>query len=234
MVTEEQAIRRIIIGGLLLALTLLLVFTRIGLIPMPTPAGNATVAHIPAIIAGILGGPTIGLVVGLGFGFASFMNATVPMFRDPIVAILPRLFIGVSSAYVYAIARRASRQGLLAMLAVLVAFLALFSYEMALISQLLGVVGAVVTVIAAILAFRWMRTADVGVVAVAFAAAAGSLTNTVLVLGAATLRAYIPAPVAAGIGVTHGIPEVVVSAILTVAVVAALGYLSTRESGSKV
>ncbi|MBC7255965.1 MAG: ECF transporter S component, partial [Chloroflexi bacterium] len=88
-VASERAIRRVTTAGLLLAITLLLVFTSIGMFPVPTPAGHATIAHIPAIIGGILEGPLVGLLVGMGFGFASFARATIPMFKDPLVAIVP-------------------------------------------------------------------------------------------------------------------------------------------------
>ncbi|MBC7239190.1 MAG: hypothetical protein H5T71_03715, partial [Chloroflexi bacterium] len=47
-VASERAIRRVTTAGLLLAITLLLVFTSIGMFPVPTPAGHATIAHIPA------------------------------------------------------------------------------------------------------------------------------------------------------------------------------------------
>ncbi len=50
---QERAIRRIITAGLLLAITLLLAFTPVGFIPVPTPAGSATIAHIPTIIGGV-------------------------------------------------------------------------------------------------------------------------------------------------------------------------------------
>lgn len=233
MVSEEQSIRRIIIGGLLLAITLLLVLTRIGMIPMPTPAGNATVAHIPAIIGAVLAGPVVGLTISMGFGFASFMNAAIPMFRDPVVAIVPRLLIGPAAAWVYLAAKRASRTGLLAFLGALVVVLMVFSYEMSKTSMALGILGLVLSLAAALIAYRWVRQEEAEIIAIAVAAAAGSLTNTVLVLAAAVFRNYIAAPVAVGIGITHGIPEAVASAVITVAVVAAVRQIGTRRRGSR-
>ena len=53
------------------------------------------------------------------------------------------------------------------------------------------------------------------------AAAVGTLPNTILVLGMAVIRGYMAAGVALPVGVTHGLPEVVVAAIITVAVVVA-------------
>ncbi len=233
MVAEEQAIRRVIIGGILLAITLLLVFTRVGMIPMPTPAGNATIAHIPGIIGGILAGPGVGLLVSMGFGVASFLEATTPMFKDPIVAILPRLFIGVVAAYAYQGARKASRAGLMALLGVLVVVFLVFSYELSKTHLALGIVGGVLSLVAAAFAYRWVQREEAGVIAVAIAAAAGSLTNTVLVLAAAVARNYMPLPVAATVGVTHGVPEAVASAVITIAVVGAMGQVRTRQRGSR-
>ena len=57
--------------------------------------------HLPAILGGILEGPIVGALVGLIFGVYSFLNATNPMFADPLIAILPRIFIGVAAYYSY-------------------------------------------------------------------------------------------------------------------------------------
>lgn len=45
-------VRNIVIAGVLGAVAILLGVTRIGYIPVPTAAGNATIMHIPAIIGG--------------------------------------------------------------------------------------------------------------------------------------------------------------------------------------
>ena len=50
--------------------------------------------------------PLCGLFVGLIFGLTSFLRATNPAFADPLVSILPRLFIGVFAAYAFAALRR--------------------------------------------------------------------------------------------------------------------------------
>jgi uncharacterized membrane protein len=41
------------------------------------------------------------LLIGLIFGVFSFLRATNPIFADPIIAILPRLFIGIAAYYAY-------------------------------------------------------------------------------------------------------------------------------------
>jgi uncharacterized membrane protein len=101
-------VRNIVIAGVLGAIAILLGVTRLGYIPVPTAAGNATIMHIPAIIGGIMQGPVVGAIVGLIFGVSSFLNATVPLFKDPLVAILPRIFIGVMAWLVYVGIRRKS------------------------------------------------------------------------------------------------------------------------------
>ncbi|MBC7236660.1 MAG: ECF transporter S component [Chloroflexi bacterium] len=222
-------IRRIITAGLLLAITLLLVFTRVGMIPVPTPAANATVAHIPAIIGGILEGPLVGLVVGLGFGFASFMSASIPMFKDPLVAILPRLFIGVTASYAFAALRHANKTVLRIMTGLLWLLLILFSYQVTRNLLWLGIVLAVISSVLAAVIFWWLRREEAQIVGLAIAAGVGSMTNTVLVLTMAVVRGYIPFEAAVGIGITHGIPEVVASAVVVVAVVAALRQVGVRR-----
>lgn len=94
-------VRKIVIAGVLGAIAILLGVTRLGYIPVPTAAGNATIMHIPAVIGGIMEGPLVGLLIGLIFGVSSFFNATIPLFKDPLVAILPRLFIGVVAYLTY-------------------------------------------------------------------------------------------------------------------------------------
>lgn len=103
---KSLTVRDIVIAGVLGAVAILLGVTRLGYIPVPTAAGNATIMHIPAIIGGIMQGPVVGLIVGAIFGISSFLNATVPLFKDPLVAIFPRLFIGIVAWLVYVGLRR--------------------------------------------------------------------------------------------------------------------------------
>jgi uncharacterized membrane protein len=226
---DDRGIRRVVLAGFLLALTLLMVFTRLGMIPMPTPAGNATVAHIPAIIGGILEGPLVGLIVGMGFGFASFVNATVPMFKDPLVAIVPRLFIGVAAYWVYWGVRKASKKVLWGLAGASLLLLLLAAWQLGREQPILGVVWAVVALAVGVILFFWMRREDVALIRVGIAAGAGSLTNTVLVLGMGVVQKFITGPVALGIGITHGLPEMIVSALITIAVVAAIRNLGGRK-----
>ncbi|MCX7682882.1 MAG: ECF transporter S component [Anaerolineae bacterium] len=168
---DEEAVfpvRKIVTSGVLAAIAILLGWTRLGFIPVPTAAGHATIMHVPAIIGGIMEGWMVGGIVGTIFGLFSFINATVPLFKDPLVAILPRIFIGITPYFVYTGLKK--------------------------INEYLALV---------------------------IAAAVGTLTNTVLVLSMAVLRGYMAPGVALTVGVTHGVPEIIVAAIITVAVVVA-------------
>lgn len=89
---------RIVIAGVLAAITIILgVVPGLGFIPLPNAVGSATTEHIPTIVGGVIGGPIVGLVSGLIFGILSFTRATIPFFKDPLVAILPRIFIGLTA-----------------------------------------------------------------------------------------------------------------------------------------
>jgi uncharacterized membrane protein len=152
--------RQIAISGLLGAVAIILGITPLGFIPVPTPAGHATIMHVPAILGGILEGPVVGGIVGLIFGIYSFVRATSPFFADPIIAVIPRVLIGIVSYFTY----------------------------------------------------KYTRSPAV-------AAVLGTATNSVGVLGLVALKGYLPVPAAAGVVITHGIPEIVVAVVLTVMLV---------------
>lgn len=101
-------VRRIAVIGILSALTLALsLLPQIGYITIPGLGLQITIVHIPVIIAGIIEGPVVGAFVGLIFGLSSLYTAlTSPLpiafaFLNPLVSILPRIFIGVVSWYAY-------------------------------------------------------------------------------------------------------------------------------------
>src|SRR5438874_7789078 len=100
--------RRIVITGVLAAVAILLGITRLGFIPVPNISGNATIMHVPAIVGGVLEGPLVGLLVGGIFGLFSWLQATSPLFANPLVSVLPRLFIGVTAALTYMALRKSN------------------------------------------------------------------------------------------------------------------------------
>jgi uncharacterized membrane protein len=103
----DLSTREIVIAGVIGGVALFLGATRLGFIPVPIPfIGNATIMHIPAILGGAIEGPVVGLLTGGIFGIFSFLYADVPIFKDPIVAILPRLLIGVVAWAVFVSLRR--------------------------------------------------------------------------------------------------------------------------------
>lgn len=91
--------------GMLSAICVVLGLTGYGFIPLP--GAKATIMHIPVIIGSILGGPMVGMTIGLIFGIFSIMqNIMAPnllsfAFINPLVSVLPRVLIGLTSYYVY-------------------------------------------------------------------------------------------------------------------------------------
>ncbi len=89
------SVRQIVVAGILGGIAIFLGYTRLGFIPVPNLAGSATIMHVPAILGGALEGPVVGTIAGGIFGIFSFLTAEVPIFRNPLVSVLPRLVIGV-------------------------------------------------------------------------------------------------------------------------------------------
>ncbi|MEN9937629.1 MAG: hypothetical protein RLZZ387_4208 [Chloroflexota bacterium] len=93
--------RRIVVAGVLGAIAIVLGVTRWGFITLPNISGAATIMHIPVIIGAVLEGPVVGVLVGLIFGVFSMLNDTTGLFTNPMVSVLPRLVIGLTSWLVY-------------------------------------------------------------------------------------------------------------------------------------
>ncbi|KXG77909.1 Pantothenic acid transporter PanT [Fervidicola ferrireducens] len=94
-------VRTLAVAGVLGAISIVLGMTPLGFIPVPTAAGHATIMHIPAVLGGVLEGPVTGALAGLIFGLHSFIRVGSPIFADPVIAILPRIMIGVVAHYAY-------------------------------------------------------------------------------------------------------------------------------------
>lgn len=108
----------------LTAIMLVMAFTPLGYIPLPFM--NATTMHIPVIIGACLLGPGMGGALGGIFGITSVVKATIQPnitsfvftpfyslspefhggFQSLIVAILPRILIGVISGYAFLFLKR--------------------------------------------------------------------------------------------------------------------------------
>ena len=162
--------RRIVITGVLAAIAIILGLTGWGFIPVPNVSGSATIMHVPAIIGGVLEGNLVGLLVGGIFGVFSWLQAQSTgnaLFTNPLVSVVPRLFIGVVASRVY----------------------------------------------------RALRSKG-EIVALAVSGIFGTLTNTILVVGALILFGLIPAAVVPTL-IPQIIAEVIIATVITVAVVAA-------------
>ncbi|MDR1230899.1 MAG: ECF transporter S component [Spirochaetaceae bacterium] len=95
--STNRRVQKIAMTGVLSALVIVLGITGIGFVRIPPVA--ITVMHVPVIIGAILEGPVVGFAIGLLFGIFSLiqtaiMPGTEAAFLNPLISILPRLFIG--------------------------------------------------------------------------------------------------------------------------------------------
>lgn len=183
----QDRTRKIVVTGVLGAITIFLGLTRWGFIPW-FGGISLTIMHIPVIIGAVLEGPIVGLVIGLIFGVFSMIQAAVApnfptdvWFTNPLLSILPRLFIGPVAWLVWSGLKRWPVVGLIA------------------------------------------------------AGLAGSVTNTVLVLGMIGILGLLPWAAIGPVIVANGFPEAGVSAFLVLAVVAAFRQIRIgRRQGANI
>lgn len=103
----QKRTRKIVITGVLSAISIFLGLTRLGFIPWISGA-SLTIMQVPVIIGAILEGPIVGGVIGLLFGIFSLIQAAVAptgptdvWFTNPLLSIVPRLFIGPVAWLIY-------------------------------------------------------------------------------------------------------------------------------------
>lgn len=236
------------VAGILGAVAIVLGYTPLGLIPFPTPAANATTLHIPAIVAGILAGPVVGAFVGAIFGMISLLRHTTPAFGNPLIALGPRILIGIVAALVFSLLQHRYARILSAVALGAVIFTILgpgaarfeAAYRAGKIAPtwLITAYHSVAAVtapqpwfyLAAALAAAgiayWLLAGENA--APAAAAVAGTLTNTVGVLSLMVVLGFIPAGAAFVIGATHGLPEVLLAVLITVPVYRAVSSARGR------
>ena len=106
--TQSERIRRMVISAMLSAITAVLTFTPIGMIPLPPPLPSATMVHIPVLVAALVEGPSVGLIVGLVFGLCSCIRAwetgmvgLTLFFRNPLISVLPRLIVPLAAVGIW-------------------------------------------------------------------------------------------------------------------------------------
>ncbi|MDR2932388.1 MAG: ECF transporter S component [Oscillospiraceae bacterium] len=92
--------------AMLIALTVVMMLTPVGRIQLPII--SVTIAHIPILIAALVFGLYPGLAVALAFGLVSLFVALIapatlldPFFVNPLISILPRLLIPVTTYFSY-------------------------------------------------------------------------------------------------------------------------------------
>ncbi|MTI46512.1 ECF transporter S component [Sporosalibacterium faouarense] len=247
---KERALstRKMAIIGVLGGISMLLGLTPLGFIPVgPT---NATIMHIPVIIGAIIEGPIVGAMVGLIFGIFSLIRAftapTVisPVFYNPLVSILPRVLIGISAFYSYALFKRLGRKTSKVTL-VLIWGGTLYFLTRTLMSQInkytqgdLGIWSLFLTlgliilaILIGILSYKKLKNQALEVV---ISAALGTLTNTVGVLGMVYIlygRWFVEkiggditkvGKAIIGVGIANGIPETIVAMLIVTSVVMAI------------
>lgn len=103
---KKLTTRQLVIVSVMLAITLIMDYTPLGVIPLPIVA--ATITHLPTIVTGIILGPLAGAIVGTGMGCISMFRAMTrptsvlsPLFMNPLISIIPRIFIGIAAYYAY-------------------------------------------------------------------------------------------------------------------------------------
>lgn len=103
----QDRTRKIVITGVLSAISIFLGITRLGFIPWVSGA-SLTIMQVPVIIGAVLEGPVVGTIIGLIFGIFSLIQAAVAptgptdvWFVNPLLSILPRLFIGPVAWLIY-------------------------------------------------------------------------------------------------------------------------------------
>ncbi|HQI17625.1 MAG TPA: ECF transporter S component [Bacillota bacterium] len=237
-------VRKLVIVGVLGGVSAILGMTPLGFIPVgPT---RATIMHIPVIIGAIMEGPVVGALVGLIFGlFSVFQALTNPtpvsfVFLNPLVSIVPRVLIGITSYYVYtALSNLGNRKTLGILNVIWIAIIGYLSYgiykniENSQSPWLIAVNIALIAFTAAIafLANRKFRGKALDLV---ISAIVGTMTNTVLVLSMIYMiyaESFVksigqdPAlarKIIVGIGIANGIPETIIAILIVTSVVGAL------------
>ncbi|RKD33868.1 ECF transporter S component [Thermohalobacter berrensis] len=244
-------IRRMAIIGVLGGISAILGLTPIGFIPVgPT---RATIMHIPVIIGAIMEGPLVGAMVGAIFGLFSIIQAiTNPtpisfVFLNPLVSVLPRILIGITAYYSYIFFKKLGNKASIASLTVMWG-LALAYLVKNLISGLNQDISStnlflngLLILLSILIGYFSYKKMKVKAIEVVIAAAIGTLTNTIGVLSMIyTLYAEsfvekiganpeVAGKVILGIGLTNGLPEIIIAMIIVTSVVMSLKRKIPRE-----
>ena len=235
----RQKTRKLVVIGMLSGISIFLGLTGLGFINIPPV--KATIMHIPVIIGAIIEGPIVGGLIGLVFGLFSMYQAfTAPMptsfmFWNPIIALVPRILIGVISYYVYVSMIKGSKKNLKAtsIISSLILGVLLFVSSEALTDSLTisAIIGVLFFLASMIIMFKFKHKNKEEALSIGTASVIGTLTNTIGVLGltyvfyleryasALGISEHAAKLTLAGIGVTNGIPEAFISALISIPVI---------------
>lgn len=235
--------RKLVTAAMLGAITIVLSLTPLGLIPLGFI--NATTMHIPVIIGAIAEGPVVGALVGLIFGVSSLLNALLRnpspvsfVFYNPLISVLPRVLIGITSYYAYKACQNIGDKKLknlskILWIAISICLIYLLYKNISEGKSLLNIIFVIILLALVIGLFMYSRKSKKDF-PIAIGAFVGSMTNTILVLGGIYLiyaESYVKTlglpmdsarSAILGVTITSGIPEAILSVILSTAVIKAL------------
>lgn len=243
-VENSLSVKKMAIVGVLGGISIILGMTPLGFIPIgPT---RATIMHIPVIIGAITEGPLVGGLIGLIFGlFSIFQAMTNPtpisfVFLNPIVSVLPRVLIGIVTYYTYKTIRGLGEKKSLRVLNLL--WLGIIGYLVygiylnivefnSIWPILMNIVLIALSLLIGIYSNKKFKNKAIEII---IPTIVGTLTNTVGVLfsiyalyGQRFVLALgqdvdMARKVIIGIGVTNGIPEVIIAIIIVTNIIGAL------------
>ena len=202
--------------------------------------------HIPVIIGAIAEGPFVGAMVGLIFGVSSLLNAILRnaspvafVFYNPLISVLPRVLIGITSYYSFAAMKKLEdknlrnlTKGLWGLISIFLAYLLYKNITSG--GSTLNITFVVILLVLCLGFLVYSFKSSEKDFPIAIGAFVGSMTNTILVLGGIYViyaKRYVEAlniplenakSAILGVSVTSGIPEAILSVIITTAVIKAL------------
>lgn len=232
--------RKLTTAAVLGAITIVLGITPLGLIPLGII--NATTMHIPVIIAAIVEGPVVGGLVGLIFGVFSLINAILRstpisfVFYNPLISVIPRILIGITSYYAYQSVKRFDDKNLKIASKILWSLLLIFlSYilykNIKTGASKLNIILIIILILLCLGLFYYSIKTSTKDFPIAIGAFVGSMTNTILVLGGIYLiyaQKYVEAlniplenarSAILGVSISSGLPEAFLSIIIVTGVV---------------
>ncbi len=216
--------KEIALGGLFGGIILFLGFSYLGYIPLPTPAGAATIMHIPVIVAGLVLGPKFGAIAGTLFGLSAlyyFLSIAPPWVLFP-----ARPFIGVVPPLVYwgmfKILSRKEKSFVRWVSLIVSVFLLIITLKLSYDKLGINFWFILLSLLLVLIIVFWIRSSDPKIVSLAVASFLGSLTNTVGTLGLAVVFKIFPIGTALSIGIIQGIPEAILAVVICTPIVMAL------------